>query len=258
MDRLSCPKIERRQCQASGRRAVFALIVGVVLGSRRRHYCAAAYEITAPPLDRPLALRHSMVQIANDPIYLNAPHRGYKRRGRSLGRRRGRDLFRLPRQSHHSARQRSAFERSAGQYPEDLPASAIRTRRRALRRSSRTPRPTTFRIIPMCGLPRNSSPWRSAACWCFSGFIRRFGSTANSATASNASSRPHVRADALPQGQGRYVPALERPVAMGAPAIRAQHHPPGHNRFAVALSDHGLGAAARTGDGWTGNRRAPA
>jgi hypothetical protein len=70
--------------------------------------------------------------------------------------------------------------------------------------------------------------------------------------------RPHVRTQALPQGEDRYVPALERLVAMGAPAVRAQHHPAGRNRRDIALSDHGLGAAARTRHGRAGHRRARA
>src|SRR5664280_705276 len=50
--------------------------------------------------------------------------------------------------------------------------------------------------------------------------------------------------------------ALERPMAMGTPAVRAQHHPAGRNRRDIALSEHGLGAAARTRHGRAADRRA--
>ena len=76
------------------------------------------------------------------------------------GRRHGfcpwRDLRRLPRQPRDLARQQSGIERGAGQSAEHLPQVPCATRRRASRRSSRMPPPTTSRIIPTLGLLRNS------------------------------------------------------------------------------------------------------
>ena len=165
-----------------------------------------------------------------------------------------RDLRRLPRQPRHSARQQSGLERGAGQSAEDLPKCHVDATPGF---ATFQPHATTddFAHYPYTWLASKFVNlavggvllffWIHSALWFYREYRDR----------QQQKPRPHVRSR---RGAARRKPllsALERDVALGAPAVRGQHHPAGRDRHHLALSEHGLGAGARTRHGRTGNRR---